>query len=210
MLHPFPAEEISFRKPQKRVLARLVAHRSCCLVSLRALTNPAGARGVSGMFDASGSTRRQAWSAASGPVLSPSFRSDAAFLLALRFFAHLSYFKAASLLTLPQGLSTAGAVVTALVYALACLVTSRWIAGLRRTAAEPPHPAALPLLGTTAILLSMLVMGPAIAMLLPREGGQAASLAGLLPGYFGLLGPVCALFFTAQLLTDRRSPFRFG
>ena len=162
------------------------------------------------MFDASGTTRRQAWDAAVQPPLSAAGRNDAAFLLALRFFAHLSYFKAASMLTLPQGLSTAGTVVTALVYALACLVTSRWIAGLRRTIAEAPHPAALPLLGATAIFSAMLVMGPAIAMLLPRDPGQAASFAGLLPGYLGLLAPVCALFFAAQLLTDRRSAFRFG
>ncbi len=162
------------------------------------------------MFDASGTTRRQVWNAAGQRSLTPSTQGDAPFLLALRFIAHLPYFKAASMLTLPQGLGTAGAVVTALVYALACLVTSRWIAGLRRTSAEAPHPAVLPLLGATAVFSAMLVMGPAIAMLLPRDPGQATSMAALLPGYLALLAPVCALFFAAQLLTDRRSAFRFG
>lgn len=107
------------------------------------------------------------------------------------------------MLTLPQGLSTAGVVVTTLVYALACLVASRWSAGLRRTAVAAPQPAALPLLGATAVFTAMLVMGPAIALLLPRTPEQAVGLAQMLPAYLVLLAPVCAMFFAAQLLSAR-------
>ena len=147
------------------------------------------------MLQVSGSRDRQIWQALA--------EGDAAYMLALRFIAHLPYFKAASMLTLPQGLSTAGVVVTTLVYALACLVASRLSAGLRRTAAAPPHPAALPLLGTTAVLAAMLVMAPAIALLLPRDANVTTSLAGLLPACLALSAPPAAMFFAAQYLSPR-------
>lgn len=159
--------------------------------------------GVSGMLQASGLNSRQLWQGSPRQHTCRSPHGDAPFLLALRFVAHLPYFKAASMLTLPQGLSTAGVVVTTLAYALTCLVASRWMAGLRRTAAEPPHPAALPLLGATAVLIAMLVMGSAIAMLLPRHPELAAGMADVLPACLTLLAPVCALFFAAQFLSVR-------
>ena len=97
-----------------------------------------------------------------------------------------------------------GALVTTLVYALACVAASRWIAGLRRGPAEIPHAAVLPLLGTTAVIIAMMVAGPAIATLLPRNPDIAVDTARLLPGYFAMLVPVCAGFFAAQMLTRPR------
>ena len=78
-------------------------------------------------------------------------------------------------------------------WALACLAASRWIAGLRRGPAKVPHAAVLPLLGTTAVIIAMMVAGPAIATLLPRNPDIVVDTASLLPGYFAMLVPVCAL-----------------
>ena len=129
---------------------------------------------------------------------------DALYMFALRFAAHLSYFKIASTLLLQQGLSNGGVVVATAGYALACLVASRWIAGLRRATAESPHPAALPLLGATAILIVMMFAGPAISTLLPRHPELAMDSASLLPSWLALLTPVLVGFFAAQFLTGRR------
>ena len=130
-------------------------------------------------------------------------------MFALRFIAHLSWFKIGSTLLLQQGLSNGGVVVATAAFALGCLAASRWIAGLRRVAAEPPHPAALPLLGTTAVFIAMLVMGPAIALLLPRHPELAtAGLAATLPGCLALLAPACAVFFAAQYLSAPRPRLR--
>lgn len=134
----------------------------------------------------------------------PTLGVDPLTMLTLRFVAHLPYFKVASMLMLPQGLSNAGVVVTTLVFALACLVASRWSAGLRRSAAELPHTAVLPLLGTTAVIATMMAVGPAIAMLLPRHPELAADAFTTIPVYFGLIAPVCAGFFAAQLITAPR------
>lgn len=131
---------------------------------------------------------------------------DPLFMLALRFIAHLPYFKIACTLVLPQGLSTGGLLVAALVNALACLVASRWSAGLRRVSAELPHRAALPLLGTTAVLVTMLVTGTLLATLFPRHPELAANPAALLPAWFLIIAPVCACFFAAQYLTAPRRP----
>ena len=145
------------------------------------------------------------WLPAGNGFLSPSLHGgDAVYMFALRFAAHLSYFKIASTLLLQQGLSNGGVLVATAVYALACLVASRWIAGLRRASAESPHPAALPLLGATAILIAMMLVGPAISSLLPRHPERAMEAASLLPSWVGLLAPVITGFFLAQLLTGRR------
>lgn len=135
---------------------------------------------------------------------SPALKGDAPTMLTLRFVAHLPYFKVASMLMLPQGLSNAGVLVTTLVFALACLVASRWSAGLRRSAVELPHPAVLPLLGATAVLTSMMAAGPAIAMMLPRHPELAGDAMSLVPACFIMIAPVCAGFFAAQLLTAPR------
>ena len=126
---------------------------------------------------------------------------DTLFMLGLRFIAHLPYFKIASVLMLPQGISDGGLLATALVNALACLVASRWSAGLRRVAAELPHRAVLPLLGTTAVLLTMMVAGPALATFLPRHPELAADAGNLLPAWLLILAPTGACFFAAQYLT---------
>ena len=156
------------------------------------------------MLNASSSISSVKWQAAPVRPSPASLTGDALLMLTLRYMAHLPYFKAASMLTLPQGLGTGGALVTTLVYALACLAASRWIAGLRRGPAEVPHAAVLPLLGTTAVLIAMMVAGPAIATLLPRNPDIAVDTASLLPGYFAMLVPVCAGFFAAQMLTRPR------
>lgn len=156
------------------------------------------------MLNASSSISSVKWQEAPVRPSPTSLNGDALLMLTLRFMAHLPYFKAASMLTLPQGLGTGGALVTTLVYALACLATSRWIAGLRRGSAQVPHAAVLPLLGTTAVLIAMMVLGPVIATLLPRNPDIAVDTASLLPGYFALLVPVCAGFFAAQMLTGPR------
>ncbi|PZF78487.1 hypothetical protein DK847_01330 [Aestuariivirga litoralis] len=125
-------------------------------------------------------------------------------MFALRFAGHLAYFKLASTLLLQQGLSNGGVVVATAAFALGCLAASRWIAGLRRVAAEPPHPAALPLLGATAVLIAMMVMGPVISTLLPRHPERALELMPLIPAWFALLAPPCTGFIAAQILTARR------
>jgi len=130
---------------------------------------------------------------------------DALYFLVLRFVAHLPYFKIASALLLPQGLGTAGVLATALVYALACSAASRWIAALRREVPIFANPAVLPLLGATAVLIAMMVMGPAIATLLPRHPDRAAGLLAQLPAWLALLAPVIAGFFLAQLLSRPRA-----
>jgi hypothetical protein len=50
----------------------------------------------------------------------------------------------------------------------------------------------------------MMVAGPAIATLLPRNPDIVVDTASLLPGYFAMLVPVCAGFFAAQMLTRPR------
>lgn len=130
---------------------------------------------------------------------------DPLYMLGLRLIAHLPYFKIASVLMLPQGLSDGGLLAAALVNALACLVASRWSAGLRRMSAELPHRAVLPLLGTTAVFITMMVAGPLIAAAFPRHPELAAGTASLLPAYACMIAPVSALFFAAQFLTARRT-----
>ena len=156
------------------------------------------------MLNASSSISSVKWQAAPVRPSPASLNGDALLMLTLRYMAHLPYFKAASMLTLPQGLGTGGALVTTLDYALACLAASRWIAGLRRGPAKVPYAAVLPLLGTTAVIIAMMVAGPAIATLLPRNPDIAVDAASLLPGYFAMLVPVCAGFFAAQMLTRPR------
>lgn len=129
---------------------------------------------------------------------------DPLYMLLLRFIAHLPYFKIASLLMLPQGLGTGGLLAAALVNALACLVASRWSAGLRRVSAELPHRAVLPLLGTTAVLVTMMVAGPALSTWFPRHPELAAGAASLMPAWLLILAPTCACFFAAQYLTAPR------
>lgn len=135
----------------------------------------------------------------------PARGEDALFFLVLRYAAHLPYFKIASSLLLPQGLGTAGVLATALVYALACSAASWWIAALRREVPIFANPAVLPLLGATAVLIAMMVMGPAIATLLPRHPDRAAGLLAQLPAWLALLAPVIAGFFLAQLLSRPRA-----
>lgn len=144
------------------------------------------------------------WLPAGNGFHSPSRpHGETLYLFALRFIAHLSYFKIASTLLLQQGLSNGGVVVAAAVYALVCLVTSRWIAGLRRDASGLPHPAVLPLLGATAVLFTMMVVGPALSSLLPRHPERLQEATHLIPTWFALLAPVVTCFFAAQLLTSR-------
>ena len=131
----------------------------------------------------------------------PSLGVDPLYMLALRFIAHLPYFKIACATILPQGLSTGGLLAAALVNALACLVASRWSAGLRRMSAELPHRAVLPLLGTTAVLVTMMVAGPVLSTFLPRHPELAADQVALIPAWFLITAPVCACFFAAQYLT---------
>ncbi len=160
------------------------------------------------MLNASTSTS-VTWAPAESRLPSPpALGADPLTMLTLRFVAHLPYFKVASMLMLPQGLSNAGVLVTTLVFALACLVASRWSAGLRRSAAVLPHPAVLPLLGATAVLTTMMAAGPAIAMLLPRHPELAADALTAIPAYFLLVAPVCAGFLAAQLLTVPRRKAR--
>lgn len=157
------------------------------------------------MSNASSSPSSVMWLPAGNGFHSPSLpQGDALYMFALRFAAHLSYFKLATGLLLQQGLSNGGVVVAAAVYAMGCLAASRWIAGLRRTTADSPHAAALPLLGTTAVLIAMMAVGPALSVLLPRHPERAVEAASLLPVWFALLAPVCTCFFAAQLLTGRR------
>lgn len=153
------------------------------------------------MFNPSNSPAGTAWPT---PGRAPGLGEDALYFLVLRYVAHLPYFKIASALLLPQGMSTAGVLVTTLVYALACSVASRWIAGLRREDPIFPNPAVLPLLGATAVLIAMMVMGPAIATVLPRHPGLATGTLALLPAWLALLAPVIAGFFLAQFLTRPR------
>jgi|GEM_PF-5405272 len=126
---------------------------------------------------------------------------DPLYMLGLRLIAHLPYFKIASVLMLPQGLSDGGLLAAALVNALACLVASRWSAGHRRVAAELPHRAVLPLLGTTAVLVTMMVAGPALSTFFPRHPELVAAPASLMPAWLLILAPTCACFFAAQYLT---------
>ena len=137
------------------------------------------------MFNMS-TTATAHWTAVPVRSPSPTLNGDALSMLALRFIAHLPYFKIASALMLPQGLSNAGVVVTTLVYALACFVASRWCAEQRRSAADLPHAAVLPLLGATSILITMMVVGPVLATLLPRHPERAADLLTMLPAWAGL------------------------
>lgn len=157
------------------------------------------------MLNASNPTAGYLWPAAA-PLSAPAREGDALFLLALRYAAHLPYFKIASAMLLPQGLGTGGVLVTVLAYALACSAASRWIAGQRRARSQClSQPAVLPLLGTTAVLLAMLAMGPTITTLLPRHPElAAASPLALLPAWLALLAPVTLGFLAAQLLTGRR------
>ena len=145
------------------------------------------------------------WLPAGSGFHSPSRpHGDALYLFALRFIAHLSWFKIASTLLLQQGLSNGGVVLSTAVYALACLAASRWIAGLRQVASGFPHPVALPLLGATAVLIAMMIVGPALSTLLPRHPERLQEAASLIPQWFVLLAPVVTGFFAAQLLTGRR------
>ena len=109
------------------------------------------------MLNASSSISSVKWQAAPVRPSPAALTGDALLMLTLRYMAHLPFFKAASMLTLPQGLGTGGALVTTLVYALACLAASRWIAGPRRGPAEIPHAAVLPLLGTTAVIIATMI-----------------------------------------------------
>lgn len=148
-----------------------------------------------------------AWPAAAGrrSFTSASLGGDGAYMLLLRFIAHLPYFKVAAMLALPQGISNGGLLAAALVNALACTVASRWCAGLRRGTAELPHRAALPLLGTTAVFITLMLAVPAIATFFPRHPEHAADLISLLPACLCLVAPLCAVFFAAQCLS---APFR--
>jgi fatty acid desaturase len=133
-----------------------------------------------------------------------SLGGDPLYMLTLRFIAHLPYFKVACVLMLPQGLSAGGLLAAALVNALACLVASRWSAGLRRVSAELPHRAVLPLLGTTAVLVTMMVAGPVLTTLLPLHPDMATDPAALIPAWFIIVAPVSLCFFAAQYLTAPR------
>lgn len=115
----------------------------------------------------------------------------------IRFVGHLPYFKVGSALMLPQALSLSGVVITTLAYALLCLAASR-LFGNRRT----------PLPGTLALVAAMMVVGPAIATLLPGTTTQAMELSGettsissMLIAYLGLLLPVAGGFLAVQWLT---------
>lgn len=157
------------------------------------------------MLNVSNSPSSVMWLPAGTGLPSPSsLNGDTLYMLVLRFAGHFSYFKVASMLLLPQGLSNGGVVVATAVYSLACLVASRWIAGLRRVA-EAPHPAALPLLGTTAVFIAMMAMGPAIATMLPRHPEAVASVGAMVPAWLCLLAPVLTGFFIAQYLTRPRA-----
>ena len=59
-------------------------------------------------------------------------------------------------------------------------------------------------LGATAVLIAMMVMGPAIATLLPRHPEMATGTLALLPAWLALLAPIIAGFFLAQFLTHPR------
>ncbi|WP_374329965.1 hypothetical protein [Aestuariivirga sp.] len=156
------------------------------------------------MLNVSNSPSSVMWLPAGSGLPSPSsLNGDTLYMLVLRFAGHFSYFKVASMLLLPQGLSNGGVVVATAVYSLACLVASRWIAGLRRVA-EAPHPAALPLLGATAVFIAMMAVGPAIATLLPRHPDWAVTVGTMVPAWLCLLAPVIAGFFAAQYLTRPR------
>jgi hypothetical protein len=154
------------------------------------------------MSTASNSPSTVMWLPAGNGFHSPSRASgDTLYLFALRFIAHLSYFKIASTLLLQQGLSNGGVVVATAAYALACLAASRWIAGLRRVSTGLPHPAVLPLLGATAVLVAMMVIGPALSTLLPRHPERLQEATALIPMWCALLAPAAACFFAAQFLT---------
>ena len=164
-------------------------------------------RGIVGMLSMSNLPSRALRSEAVRRLPAPSILGgDPLYMLTLRFIAHLPYFKIACVMMLPQGLSAGGLLVAALVNALACLVASRWSAGLRRVAAELPHRAVLPLLGTTAVLLTMMVAGPVLTTLLPRHPELATDPAALIPAWFLIVAPVCLCFFAAQYLTAPRRP----
>ena len=157
--------------------------------------------GGAGMWNASNSPSSMIGSSQARqlPCFAPG--GDVLCMLALRLIAHLPYFKIASVLMLPQGISDGGLLAAALVNALACLVASRWSAGLRRVAAELPHRAVLPLLGTTAVLLTMMVAGPALSTCFPRRPELVADAGGLLPAWLLILAPTAACYFAAQYLT---------
>lgn len=114
----------------------------------------------------------------------------------IRFAGHLPYFKVGTALMLPQALSPGGVVATALTYALLCLIASRWL-GARS-----------PLLATLALVAAMMVVGPAIAVLLPDGYLQTGEITAevrripeLIIPYFGLLLPVCGGFLAVQWFT---------
>lgn len=164
------------------------------------------AAGVSGMSNAS-TYPIGAWPAAANrrSFSSSSLGGDASYMLLLRFIAHLPYFKVAAMLALPQGISNGGLLAAALVNALACTVASRWCAGLRRGTAGFPHRAALPLLGTTAVFITLMLAVPALASAFPRHSEHAADFITLLPACLCLVAPVCAVFFAAQYLALPRA-----
>lgn len=158
------------------------------------------------MSNASSPSSRLNWPHPGPAALATSLSGDALYMLFLRFIAHLPYFKVASVLLLPQGISNGGLLAMALVNALACFLASRWSAGLRRVSAELPHRAVLPLLGTTGVFITMMVAGPVIASLLPRHPELAGDVTAILPGLVLMLVPTCACFFAAQFLTAARRP----
>lgn len=124
-------------------------------------------------------------------------------ILALRFAGHLPYFKFGSQLVLPQGLSFAGAAVTALAYSALCIGLARGV-----TQGRLASPAAGALLGSLLLLAVMMVIGPLIGLLLPMPAETAAlemRWTGLLPPYLALLLPICAVFFAAQMFSNATS-----
>ncbi len=131
----------------------------------------------------------------STPELGESLISAGLTPTVIRFAGHLPYFKVGTALMLPQALSLAGVVATTLAYALLCLVASRWMGGRS------------PLVATLALVAAMMVVGPAIAVLLPDgylQAGETTAEAHRIPEliipYFGLLLPVCGGFLAVQWL----------
>lgn len=131
----------------------------------------------------------------SAPTLSEGLFAASMTPTLIRFAGHLPYFKIGSALMLPQALSLGGVVVTTLAYAGLCLLASRWRGG------RAPLPA------TLLLVAMMMVIGPAIAVLLPEgylQPGEIAAEAHRIPEllipYFGLLLPVCGGFLAVQWL----------
>lgn len=148
-----------------------------------------------------------------GPGLAPPAISTALLpMLALRFAGHLPYFKLGSILMLPQGLSLAGAAVTALAYSVLCVGVARWLT-LRQATALFDRPIANALLGTMAVFAAMMTLGPPIGLLLPGEitdaeheiASHLTRWQAILPAYLGLLAPIGGSFFAAQFISRTRA-----